>query len=96
MRKPICPRLFVIAAVTLSNIVCTREQMINGTVEGGGLFLFFVCRQLTQEHLYPVGVKVPRSGQHWAVKEGQKNRENVVTLASSASPASRTGGCGTA
>lgn len=48
MRKPICPRLFVIAVVTLSNITCTRKQMINGMVGGGGLFLFFVFRQLTR------------------------------------------------
>lgn len=48
VRKPICPRLFVIAVVTLSNITCTRKQMINGMVGGGGLFLFFVFRQLTR------------------------------------------------
>lgn len=42
VRKPICPRLFVFAVVTLSNILCTRKQMINGVVGGGGLFLVFL------------------------------------------------------
>lgn len=30
------------AVVTLSNIVCTRKQMINSMVGGGGVFCF-VC-----------------------------------------------------
>lgn len=79
VRKPICPRLFVIAVVTPSNIVCTRKQMMNGVVGGGSLFLVFVLRQLRQEQLYPVRIKVPESGQRWALREGQKNSENVVT-----------------
>lgn len=41
VRKPICPRAFVFAAVTLSNIACTRKQMING-MEGWGKRLVVV------------------------------------------------------
>lgn len=68
MRKPICPRLFVFVVVTLSNILCTRKQMINDVVGEGGLFLFFVFRQLRQEQLYPVRIKIPKGVQHWAFK----------------------------
>lgn len=42
--------------------------MINGVVGGGGLFLFFVFRQLRQEQLYPVRIKIPKDVQHWAFK----------------------------
>lgn len=41
VRKPICPRAFVFAAVTLSNIACIRKQMING-MEGWGKRLVVV------------------------------------------------------
>lgn len=68
VRKPICPRLFVFVVVTLSNILCTRKQMINDVVGEGGLFLFFVFRQLRQEQLYPVRIKIPKGVQHWAFK----------------------------
>lgn len=34
------------------------------------MFVFvFVFKQLTQEQLYPVRIKVPRNGQQWAFKE---------------------------